>query len=367
MVSLESVAAPVPSRVETDLAQVSTSLSAALGPTLRAVLLLGGYGRGEGGLVERNGELGPFNDYDVVVVVERTGPGLRRRLEALGRQLGGTIGVDVDLHAIGRRRLERPPRTLLWLDAALGAVRVLAGDPGVLAGLERLTPRRVPLAEGGRLLANRATGLALSNLEAGSEPRVRAARHAHKAVLACGDVLLLAVDHYAATMTARLERLEALEGAPAIDAGLVAAYREALRFRERPDRWVPHDGDFRRWYASTCRDVGRRHLAFESWRVGTPRSVLGFAAFSGRLYRDADDLRPALAVLAHLRASLRGAAPVWPYLGHPRERLARVAVALAYGEGQPGCRTAAARLLGLSESTDAVLRKRLVRLVSEAA
>jgi hypothetical protein len=64
-----------------------------------------------------------------------------------------------------------------------------------------------------------------------------------------------------------------------------------------------------------------------------------------------------------VRAAARGKASLLPYHGHVRERLARIAVALAYGHDQPACRGVAARLLGSAvDADDATLHQKLEAL-----
>jgi hypothetical protein len=55
---------------------------------------------------------------------------------------------------------------------------------------------------------------------------------------------------------------------------------------------------------------------------------------------------------------MRRKTPLTPWLGHPRERLARVAVALAYAPDDANCHAIATRLLGLGSdaSGDAIGR-----------
>lgn len=46
----------------------------------KALVLLGGYGRGEGTpQIEKDGAERPFNDYDLIVVTDKIGPRLRVR------------------------------------------------------------------------------------------------------------------------------------------------------------------------------------------------------------------------------------------------------------------------------------------------
>jgi hypothetical protein len=352
----------VEARIARDLRVVGERLRASLGPRLVASLLLGSYARGEGGVVVgADGQLAPYNDYDVVAVVRRGARGLRAPLVAIGHELTREVGVEVEVWPVDEADLDPPPRTLLWLDAALGGARVLEGDAGVLPRLARLDLRHVPLEEAARLAANRAVGLALSRLEGPGRDLLRAMRHGHKAILACGDATLLATGRYRPTLAERALELGRMAGAPLVSAEDAAAYDSAVRFHARPTCAGASEAAF----DALRRRAGRWHLAIEAWRAGAPTIPLAFVAFPGRVYRDLADV-PIAGWPAAVRAVLAGAAPVSPWLGHPRERLARAAVALAYGEPFEPSRDVAARVLGAPSGRPEDLLAALARLVPRA-
>jgi predicted nucleotidyltransferase len=351
-------------RIERDLRALSVALTSSIGSKIRALLLVGSYARGDGGATAN----GAYNDFDLVTIVPRDDAALRAELARFGEEWTARLGVHVDVWPFEERKLKAIPPTLFWLDVSLGGVRVLAGDRSVDEHLHGIKPRDVPLSEGGRLLANRAVGLAISNLEGPRATDESLARHAHKAALACGDVRLLAADRYAPSLKARLAELEQLADAPEIGPALVAAYREAVIYRSRPDAWSPPDGKrVPAWYAEACAAIAGWHFAFEAWRIGTPTSPAAFARFRGRIYDELPDVRPGGSLPAAIRATRKGKAPLRPYVGHPRERLARAAVAIAYGLKDPDARAEAARLLGAPQPApeDDLLRR--LRALSEQA
>jgi hypothetical protein len=326
--------------IAAQLAEITEAATAALGDRLGALLLVGSYARGEGGVVETARGKGAHNDFDLVALVDDV-RGVRGELAHLSHEFSERLGLEVTVwpSLLG----VPPPRTLFWLDIAMGGHLLLAGDAS-LEVIRTLTPRQVPLDEAGRLLANRAVGLALSNFGT-AWGRATAARHGHKAALACGDARLLAAARYRPTLAERLAELRQLQPAPSVGAALVEAYADAIRYRGRPDQWRPIDGrDETSWYEDLRVRIRDWHLAYEAWRVGAPATVEGFVASRARLYPRLDDVKPGGAVWASLRAARAGGAALRPWLGHPRERLARVAVALAYGDG--AMHQAAARLLG---------------------
>jgi predicted nucleotidyltransferase len=354
-------------RIQRDLRAISVALTTAMGASLKTLLLVGSYARGDGGVTSR----GAYNDFDLVAVVPHDDAGLRADLLRFSDEWTARLGVHVEAWPFEARRLESIPPTLFWLDVSLGGVRVLAGDKSVDEHLHRIKARDVPLSECGRLLANRAVGLALSNLEGPRATDESLARHAHKAVLACGDARLLAADRYASSLRAKLAELERLESAPDIGQELVTAYREAIQYRMSPETWSPPGGlRVAAWYAERRARIAAWHLRFEAFRMGLGEiaSPADFARMRRRIYDELPDVRPGGSLPAALRAALKGKAPLRPYVGHPRERLARAAVALAYGHEDPETRTEAAVLLGApaaSASDDELLRR--IKMLAEQA
>ncbi|MCU0656920.1 MAG: nucleotidyltransferase domain-containing protein [Polyangiaceae bacterium] len=349
-------------RIRRDVLRIAREILGAFGPRLRLAAMVGGYARGEGAIEIEGRTLKAHNDYDLIVVVEKPdlNDGFRaRRAGLLASQM---VGVDVDIAMVSEATFLKPPPTLFWLDVSLGGIRWIGGDARLIEQQRLVSPRMVPLDEAGRLLANRALGLALSHLggEFGDE-RVLI-RHGHKAVLAAGDAVLLAVDRYAPTARERADLLGHLGGVPSVGPWLVDAYHEALRFRQDAASWIPPQGDVEGWFREVCRQVGVFHMAFEAWRVGAPADPLAFAGWSGQLFRWKPDAR--LGDLgAGLRAWFKGVSPLSRSLLHPRERLSRAAVAIAYG-GEAG-QQEASKLLGLDPQTShESLRSHLLRLRS---
>ncbi|MFO0559613.1 MAG: nucleotidyltransferase domain-containing protein [Polyangiales bacterium] len=341
-------------RVREDVAQITEAVTAALGDRLVALVLVGSYARGEGGVVLSDRGPRAFNDYDWLCVFDaRPTAGERSALRALGALLEERRGVSVDLWPITRAQIAGAQKTLFWLDIAMGGARVLYGDASVLDPVRAMRERDVSLDEAGRLLANRAAGVALSRLALRAEQRqppmsesalsahgasrwaepLVLLRHTHKAVLACGDALLLATRRYASTLRERSAELERMCAGDAALGRLPASYREAMAFRVDALRWRPaHGQSVSEWNTEVLALVSIWHLRFERWRAGTPESAVEYARWRPALYpSSADAQRPSAMIAGALSAWRRRAivAP-WRLRMHPREQLARAVVGVAY-------------------------------------
>ena len=191
-------------RISEDLDLVARVV-AATDPAMQALVLTGGFSRGEGTV--RDGR--PINDYDLIAIRGRPGgDDLYRRLS---HELTEAVGLEVDLMPIWRKRLSRVGRKLFWLDVALGG-QVIAGNVGILRELPAMTARDLPRQEAARLLGNRAAGLLLA-LPGPTAPvdAQQVELQSAKAVLAALDASLIHRGVYAPRLR---DRLSLCEGHP---------------------------------------------------------------------------------------------------------------------------------------------------------
>ncbi len=355
-------------KIERDLDAITRATRDALGDSLEALVLVGGYARSEGGVIRTATGWQAHNDYDLIASVTGSMRVARRKLSEVARACTERVGVDVDLWPVRPALLDAPPATLFWLDCALGSARILHGRRDRLAHLD-LSVRALPLEEGSRLLANRAVGVALSRLAAVSgeaasgQPHdashdashdapndaspIVVARHVHKAVLAAGDALLIAADAYGPSVAVRADAIADLADAPSIGDPLAVAYRDAAAFRLRPDLWrAPAGVSFDAWVTSTLAHVARAHLAFESWRLGRAIDLASFVRAKTPIFTDLRDTRRLGGWVSWARARRDGVPLPSPRTTSPRERLARAATGLAYGDAHVGAEALA--LLGIA-------------------
>lgn len=223
------------------LARIADDVRAAVGRNLVALVLGGGYGRGEGAVVGPRGCQRPYNDLDLLVVVHRP-LGVARRLDEVSARHRELVGIDVDFgRPLTVPEIERWEPRLRWYDLVHGHV-VLSGDPDLLA---RHAPRRVsapvPIAEAARLLLNRGAGILSAMLvtRGGEEPPdddfVR--RNIYKAFLAVGDSYIIRAQQRTTRHVGRPALLASLaHRLPSRLADeIVARYAQAVSFKLAPD------------------------------------------------------------------------------------------------------------------------------------
>jgi hypothetical protein len=232
--------------MEEQVAAIGAAARDALGDNLVALVLGGGYARGEGGVVEADGREWPYNDIDFTLVVERKEGDIGARLAPISRDFGQQMRIDVDFsRPLTVADIRRWPHWLMWTDL-LGGHRVVVGPHDILtANAPAVLRESPPLIEATRLMLNRGAGLLWSmrirrDLEKPHDADfVR--RNVHKAVLAMGDAIIMARGCHQVRYTGRdglLAEIAATEPG-AVPPALLERYRAALAFRLRPGAAEP--------------------------------------------------------------------------------------------------------------------------------
>ena len=183
---------------------------------LEAVVLAGGYGRGEGGVLQTANGDQPYNDMEFYVFVRGNTLINERRFEGalhlLAHRLSALAGVEVEFKILSLARLRRSAVTMFSYDLMMGH-RWVYGHEGLFAGCgHHCRAEHIPLHEATRLLMNRCTGL-LFALQRLRDPKFGAVeadfvgRNLAKARLALGDVVLAATGRYHWSCRERERRL----------------------------------------------------------------------------------------------------------------------------------------------------------------
>jgi hypothetical protein len=211
---------PLEQRLEATCRRVAEGVGRILpGRKLRALVLGGGYGRGEGGVLREGDREHPYNDLEFYVLARGNRLLNERRygraLRNLGEDLSPAAGLHVEFKIDAVGRLERERISMFSYDLVAGH-KVVRGERDVFRDCgHHLEAQRIPLQEATRLLFNRCTGLLLARerLDRRSLTEEDAdfiARNTAKAALALGDAVLTAHGQYHWSCRERHRRLLAL-------------------------------------------------------------------------------------------------------------------------------------------------------------
>ena len=234
-------------RIDADMAVISARVSQSrFVRRFRGIVLMGGYGRGEGTPFLRDGREEPFNDYDLIVVSDNVMPWTARRirhdLARMERELTQTCGLPVDLCLYTAERVAEAEFSLLNYELKYGH-RVIWGDPAVLDPMPAFRHDRIPLSEGTRLLMNR--GALLLDVRdrlrrephPGASERLWLIKYLFKAFLAFGDCALLMTGEYDLYYHRKVEKIARLAGHPSLpDADyMIDGYQRAVAYKQWAD------------------------------------------------------------------------------------------------------------------------------------
>ncbi len=328
---------------------------------LEALMLGGGYGRGEGGVLRDAAGDWPYNDLEFYVAIRgnrhvneaRFG----RALEVLGEILTHLADVEVEFKITSLAELRAQPVSMFSYDLFAGH-RLLWGEPSRLFGCaHHLRAEQIPLSEATRLLMNRGTGLLLAREKLAAESLTSADadfvhRNIAKACLACGDAVLTARGLYDWSCRERhrqLARIARLEPSSWHDT-LLQRHAAGVAFKLHPDAQpVSH-------FALKVLHAEATELMLQCWLwVEQHRLVHPFA--SARAYaQDPIDKCPETGRARNVILNLRADRFV-PHLQpapwrHPRQRIFH-ALALLLWEPAAATNAAMRAQLGRELHTDA--------------
>lgn len=301
-----------------ELRQLGRDLAAICGEDLIALVLGGGFGRGDGCVVFSNGREMPYNDVDLFLIT--TTPFLRhgKATAELAHKYEHILGVAVDFSRPQTlRMIAQWPATLMWQELALGH-RVLYGDADVLLNsVPNCVLQPLPAIEAGRLLLNRGAGVAWAQLVAlGLAPQpdpTFVARNYFKCAMAIPDALLIAQGRYSSDPREKLRHISYLSEKLEIvrESQAVCLLKAALAFRRSPASGFD--------VAPDLHELARTWLRVFLW-IESQRSTLPFV--DARDYAGWSGLREPYESghIRRLAANLRRGRFNWQ---HPREGVYR--------------------------------------------
>jgi len=324
---------------------------------LEGVLLGGGYGRGEGGVLKTAHGDRPYNDLEFYVFIrgnailaERK---FRQPLHELGESLSPEAGLEVEFKVLTLDKLRRSAPSMFYYDLVAGH-RWQLGDDALFAGCEHhRDAAKIPLHEATRLLMNRCSGLLysverLARKDFGETEADFVGRNLAKAQLAFGDALLAANGQYHWSCRERHARQARLAGAEDLPlTKLVWQHANGVEFKLHPTRSTESRAALAARHAELSALGKRLWLWLESKRLGTEFAAPRDYAFAEtNLCPETSALRNRL---VNFRAFGAGGLACARY---PRERLFRSLALLLWEQNEfdqvrSELRTTAADFAGL--------------------
>lgn len=210
---------------------------------VKALVLGGGYGRGEGGVVVYNGKEIPFNDYDFFVITGSISRKVRNRLNQqfheLHKRLTPVIGIDVDFGPVlSENKLPNLPFHIMWYELK-EQHRVIWGDEQILKQMPDYDPKDISPEEAVKLMLNRATGLILAESKIvldRIEDYEFILRNIMKARIAIGDAYLICKKTYSTSYIERKKLLLLFRDDPLIKKNeMTLVYNQAIDYKINPD------------------------------------------------------------------------------------------------------------------------------------
>ncbi len=239
-----------------------------------ALILGGGYGRGEGSLLrgeDGNPEVSLYNDLDYFLFTSHpNASGIAAAvndMETAGRDI---LGIDVDIKCLAPSDLGDPSESMMFSDLIAGHHVVYGAADYLRSRFPEVDQSRIPALEVSRLLWNRGTGLFFASCHIGrrEDPDFILRNHS-KLKLATGDALLALEGQYVGSALERFRRFQAHRPDKTLGIDLADLYSEGVRFKLSPSRGKADWAKLREENRSLARLWATLFLHSESIRLGT--------------------------------------------------------------------------------------------------
>jgi hypothetical protein len=293
---------------------------------LEAIVLGGGYGRGEGGVWRTAAGDEPYNDLEFYIFVpeplllrERQ---YRRRIQELTHAWSEKCGLEFEAKILSFQKIERSVVTMFYHDLVVGHRWIWGHLQDFVDCEHQRAAHRIPLHEATRLLMNRCSGLLFSSAllqkeRIGNEDADFVRRNIAKAQLALGDAVLCAFGRYHSSCRERHRRLEKLD--PPTTAlwldEMTRLHTTGVEFKLHPFKSTERREDLQREHSEITRLAGSIFLWLEEKRLGLPFETHRDYAF------DTTPKHPDRRALRNGLINLKTFGPAVLSTRYPRERL----------------------------------------------
>jgi hypothetical protein len=233
-------------RLAATLQELAQEIQSAMPTDFLALILSGGYGRGEGACVIRDGKESLYNDLDLFLVV-KSPMAIPPEVKKITHTYEQQLGIEVDIgKPLTIPDIQNFPHQLMWQDL-LQSHYVILGEETILTGnAPDYLLQPLPQVEALRLLLNRGSGLLQAIIQAyelSKDPQHKlpdadfVRRNRFKCTLALGDALLISHGLYSPPLSDRLHTIQTNSKDFAIKSKnrILKLYETAALFKTNPD------------------------------------------------------------------------------------------------------------------------------------
>ena len=238
-----------------------------------ALLLMGGYGKGEGGVLLIDGKERLHNNIDFLLVSKnRNTKKLHKSLESIFSKISEKYSIGIDFSVISDKKLKRSPPLMIWHDLYYGH-ETLLGDPDYIKNLPLNNPDDIPESAVLELIRNRLSLLVINewlldnNSILNDHLKKAFIRHVMKAIIGLGDALLYFLGRYHFSYVEKLKRIKTH---PDIPENLKKLYEKAANFRFQPSYDEYMSVDLLQWQNEIKKQLQQIHLKCETIRLKNP-------------------------------------------------------------------------------------------------
>ncbi|WP_313567194.1 hypothetical protein, partial [Empedobacter sp.] len=196
-------------RLESDIKIIRNSVLQRLSQ-IDAIILCGGYGRGEGSWIidKSTKKVYPYNDYDLYIVTDMKPSS--RKISEIENEISKKVGLKwIDIDTITKKKLTNLKPSIKNIDLKY-ASKIIYGDKNILKEIPDINPSNISTLDIEILYFTRLWTFMGSLSETGfTDLNIEEARffknQMAKALLACVDVLLLQNNQYDTSYIKRLK------------------------------------------------------------------------------------------------------------------------------------------------------------------
>jgi len=226
--------AELDSRIDRDLNICKEHILKAFDDRILSIVLIGGYGRGEGGAVMRGNSYFPRNNYDILIVFKKIGflqrENIRKLLDRIKATLDAELMTVFEYSFQARNKLANARNIMIYQDMYNAGKTIYGSD------IRSILPSRVALpldnSEALKVIRNRATSLLF--IKTGKSRKgyditqEQTKTWYSKAVIGFGDAVLIVAKKYKTRYAEKMIMIEGLSSREAFVDGESLNYFKAL-------------------------------------------------------------------------------------------------------------------------------------------